>query len=86
MFNADWTKCYRNADAVETDLNLDAEEIDFSHQGWHESPTDTLFVQPLDDGRIMLYCWNRPDARAELCRLIGLPVSRIGDWAVANVG
>lgn len=84
MFSADWMKCYRDAAAAESDMNLDAGEVDFTNQGWHESPTDTLFVQPLDDGRVMVYCWNCPDARAELCRLIGLPVKPIGDWAVAN--
>lgn len=84
MLIADWTKAFETKKKLESDLTGFKLPHKY-YEGWIETPDDTVYITPLIDGRQAdglrgydVQVWNNPKARAELARLLGMPVVQQG--------
>ena len=73
--NSNWERLYISLDEIKNDLGL----LVSPKVGWIESLTDTLLILVIDIEKptYLVKCWNRPNVRAEMKRLIEMPVITI---------
>lgn len=54
MFLPDWHKVYANQTEASLDLSFNFEVI----PGWYFRGEDSLFIEPFDHKRVIVYVWN----------------------------
>jgi hypothetical protein len=64
---AAWKKFYKSIQQIKDDLNI---SIPNKYEGWVETEMDTLYVQFVNDGYLIL-CWNEPKVRERIASYLG---------------